>query len=812
MSEPLIEKANSTFRLFLIDRIAGLQSELAPGRHTLPAADAFRLALEFSPGCGLRARLNEQMLVDVPPVTLAVLTDTEGLCRLELVDAQERPLARWQLQVPVRTLPDETFLPALSMFAREARARAISPSSSLEELLELPYFAPDTVSTSLEDPEALAFETLLEATLPSLHQVCARPRRNLMVEQRVVPVDRARRIPPAAYGHLASRPELWQSRTAVSLTPSRVLTELPEETLDLYENRMVVTLVRRLRRYLARRLNDVEHAYFQIDAVHATLFDGYRYNRFRNQRFKCLWNAGERFHEQRDSVLRLKTQTETLAAEVSNCLDSVLYRALARAPELGSPLKPTNILTMDPDYRRLMKLWEALETLLHRPSNQVKTQVSSSDPVREYGCYVHASFLLALRWTGFHEPDQKPVTLPGRMSSLHILQWEDWWAALEPADQTTGHIVLHLLREEAALDRKPEPVPPKKETGSRMDQRSTRRESRPESDRRTLQPVVAKPGVQAIPERTRPAPTPLYLQLSILPFPRALFGTRGEIHHDLEVLYAKNLPSEGGRTVGTNKSKRRGDSDEQPAIHVRLLLHATDPRTIPREDGGAGIGEDVPPSLVRRMLTGGENFFTSQEYQQFVHVSRPSQSGDRNAVKTPSQVDTDNTRRVGRIGLFPVSPLDLNSLERLQRVIRFYTLGSDLMEKRAPSRCPVCDEPHSAAGFGGVEGTCGQCEAKWSVRICHRCGETIPKLEPMRMRPLSIQESSTFYAIRAIAREQVLGRDQLAAMCESEEVAASGRVNVLCPHCGACPGDRQAKERCLRCTAGGWASSLKADV
>jgi hypothetical protein len=789
----------NSFRLYLIDRSTRERNALAPGRHLLPAADPCVLELQSADRTALRLHRNGRLLSPRETERFALLPDPEGLCRLEVFDVQERLLARWQLEVPARTLPDASLLPSLAIFAREAQARPPRPDSTLETLLSLPFFAPETVSASLDDLHARAFEAQLAAAMKALHKVCAHPRRNLVIEQRVVPVDRARRIPPAAFAHLASRPELWQSRTAVSLTPSRVLTELPEETLELYENRMVATLIRRLQRYLAHRLSEVEHACYQIDAVHASLFNGYRYNRFRNERFNRLWNAGERFHERRGEALELRKDVVDLAADVSSCLDSVLFQALARTPDIASPVKPTNILTMAPDYRKLLELWEALDALLRRPAERVVSNVTSTDPVQDYAAYLHAAVLLALRWTGFEATTRTPGDPPAPLAGRPLLRWEHWWAHLEAPEAGSGRIRLHLLRG---------PATPDALASRDADDRKARRREEGEADRKGERRVRSGADAprphetipwQTLKERAAGTQTPPagaaapphYLQLTFVPLLRALYGTRGELEKDVEALYRTPLALPGRPATEGREPRRRRQVSSAPApMRALLLAHPTDPRSRPRGDDGPCIGEDVPPALVRRLLTLGENFVTVEEYRSFVHSSEAPERPAGDAASPE------------RTGLLPVSPLELNSLERLQRIIRFYTLGRDLMDGLGPLCCPVCSKPLDLPARGSTEGECTACDAKWSVRVCDACGGRIPKLEPLKMR-LSSEDLEASYAVHAIAREQQLGRDQLAAMCESNRIAASGRINVICPHCGACPGDRQDRSQCRRCAARG---------
>jgi hypothetical protein len=273
----------------------------------------------------------------------------------------------------------------------------------------------------------------------------------------------------------------------------------------------------------------------------------------------------------------------------------------------------------------------------------------------------------------------------------------------------------------------------------------------------------------------------------IVPVARSLCGNQDEIKKTLDKLYTsgKNQVT----TLTDHNPQRRNRQDQQIQNFV-ILVHPTDPRD-------RKISEDVAPDLIQRMLNIGENFMTSNDYQSFV-------------------CNTDHAL-VRRVGLMPASPLDLSTLERFQRLLRFHTLGVDLLYGIHPSLCPVCNhdlrgeelptleathQKSTRSQFQENEGSCPNCQAKWSWRTCTCCGGKIPKLEPLKMKTPSNQGKSSSYAIHAMAREQLLGRDQLAALCESDEVPESGRIREICPHCGVCTGRAETRQKCRRCNNG----------
>ncbi len=704
--------------LSLVNRWTGELEVVQPGeRRHLDSIDDYRIRINCTTEDGeIEIAFNDNKQEHTGD--LPILVDAEGCCSVRISQPVGIIIGRYKFEVPSQTLLDEVMVDALVLFANQANK--LSPSLSKEELLCLPFFSPGTIRDSLTDQKALNIDDAIAETLPSLIRICSKPRRTLIVERRVMPIDRARRIPPNAIEHLASRPELWQSRTATRITPARIISEVPEETLDLYENRVVATLIRRLLGWLEERLREVNRAYYQIETLHENLFTGYQYNWLRDQRLKKLWKNLDTILEQDHSQeyeksKELRAKISRLYTEVSSCLDSVLYKSLSSKPDVVSPLKPTNILKMDSDYRRISQLWEIIAGVQN--PNLAEQSPSRCSIQLDYAKYIYGCVLLALRWIGFDSANTKPENFPPELEFNQALQWEGWTVVVQPPDQRTLNINIDLIWQSNGNQRSPS--------------------------------------------------HPTHIQLVIIPVARSLFGNHDEVKKTVDTLY------HNGKTlvVPTNKvAKQQNRNHNQKRISV-LLVHPTDPRDRKMRK--------VAPESIQRMLNIGEKFMTSEDYKLFV-----------------------NHNAGYRVGMMPASPLDLSTLERFQRFFRFHTLGVDLLYGIHPSLCPVCDADLSSvrSKFKDNEGKCPKCAAKWSWRECDKCKNPIPKLEPLKMKPpTSKADVSSYDAVHAMAREQLLGRDQLSALCESNEVPESGRIREICPYCGACTGQGKSGQNCPRC-------------
>ena len=694
--------------LFLSNLWTGKRTKLKPRQnYHLSGLDRYRIIIDLdNQDEDIGLWVNDQKVLLPKDKQLPIYADREGCCKLKVISFGN--VQRFSLDVPKDTLLDDnSLLPAIKLFAKASSN--LSEQDSINKLLTLPFFSPSVIQDTLNDREAQELDDEISSALPSLLRVCGRPRRALISEKRVMPIDRVKRISANSLEHLASHPELWQSRNLIRVTPSRLKTDVPEETLDLYENRVVITIIRRLLKYLLLRSREIDRAYYQTEALHENLFTDYCFNRFRDERFRQLWSNQVELVDNYDESTELKNKIDKQLSQVSSFLDSGLYKTLRNQIDVLSPLKPTNILLMDEDYHKLFKLWQKLDgyELNRDSSNKMSVE---SDPQADYFQYIYGCILLALRLIGFDDP-QSSDNIPQDNNVLYL----DHWRVAVSIESNRSIVLIELTS-----------------------------------------------------DNTNNTKIKSCKYIFIMPTSRYITGDINQVRQGIEDL--KKSGSDFLDNFFRTKSYKREQVDILASL---VIVHPTDIRD------RQSIGESVPKSLIRQMLSIGHNFLEKASYKQ-----KKQKLGSKAALTiTP-------------IGMIPASPLDINTLERFQHLILLHTFGHDLMNGIEPVRCPVCHKKQLKQD--STSGLCLDCNARWSWSTCQNCSGKVPNLEPdIKLRKKNYINQP--YAVYAMALEQLSGRDQLSAMCESHDFNESQRIRVICPHCGNCPGKGDTLLQCERC-------------
>ncbi|GAK86223.1 hypothetical protein JCM19238_3813 [Vibrio ponticus] len=212
--------------------------------------------------------------------------------------------------------------------------------------------------------ELTKFEELLVEVLKKGHlqEIARRPRMELIYEEHLVPVSRAKKVAGSANAHLASHSECWQTRTLTGVIPKQILALESEDQLNIYENRVYVKLLGNIEQYLVKRILEVK----KLEEIfkQAVSFQNAEsiYFELRDSIF-TLWGEGFSDDEQTDDaavhgITTLELLTKMLK-KVRTLQHSGLYLTLTHNIHVPLKLNMTNVLSHDQHYRHVARLWNS---------------------------------------------------------------------------------------------------------------------------------------------------------------------------------------------------------------------------------------------------------------------------------------------------------------------------------------------------------------------------------------------------------------------------------------------------------------------
>ncbi len=203
----------------------------------------------------------------------------------------------------------------------------------------------------------------LEEGLNAIEKILANPRTFIKEQAELVQVGLAKKVSSLSIRHFATHSQFVQSIDSNGeVIPEKVLTIYSEIETAIYENRFIMTLIRRCLAFIQKRYQFIlEHGETRdsdLLLIHnKTVIDNVTYEV--DSRIKVSVPSSEDGNEKSNEYIlnklkELKTRNETYFA-------SPFMTQMKGAREVTSPIHMTNMIVKHPDYHRAYEFWCFLE-------------------------------------------------------------------------------------------------------------------------------------------------------------------------------------------------------------------------------------------------------------------------------------------------------------------------------------------------------------------------------------------------------------------------------------------------------------------
>lgn len=202
----------------------------------------------------------------------------------------------------------------------------------------------------------------IEEALPALHHVVMNPRKFIEEDREVVNVAMARNITTESIRHLTQHSDLIdQYNEDGTVIPNRILNVFKEESLNIYENRFICTLIAELQHFVNKRYNvifeqtkDEIGSFFEMESR----IDNYT----ETVEYKLTMNV-------RDKQSDAKNETENsdiferlikVHRQVNGLASTDFISEMRGYPGVRHPIVKTNAIKKNMYYKACHKLWNFL--------------------------------------------------------------------------------------------------------------------------------------------------------------------------------------------------------------------------------------------------------------------------------------------------------------------------------------------------------------------------------------------------------------------------------------------------------------------
>ena len=207
----------------------------------------------------------------------------------------------------------------------------------------------------------------IEETLPKLIKIAEKPRSFIESHNEKVLVESAKRISHKAIAELSADSKDWYSRTYVSVKPKRINAEVSDETLNIYENRVFVSLIKRIEREMYIKRCDSEEmlqkaisssSLKEIEDYLGLTVDSSAWSFPFYKSISFAKNVEDNSTEEIDKLVKRIDKIDKL---INRIKQSNVYKDLRKLRKEHSPILNTNIFLYDKYYRAALELWKDLD-------------------------------------------------------------------------------------------------------------------------------------------------------------------------------------------------------------------------------------------------------------------------------------------------------------------------------------------------------------------------------------------------------------------------------------------------------------------
>ena len=208
----------------------------------------------------------------------------------------------------------------------------------------------------------------IEACIIPLDNIMRVPRKFIVQEEEIVPIERARKITNESIRHLAQHTNMIAKVEGDDVTPNQILNVFREESFEVYENRFVYTLMQNLIRFIDIRYDVI----FNIsdDDNMASLKMESDFNRGREKiTYKLEVSAQSGGGELDSSATGLEGENasafqriERIKKIINEYAHSAFMKELQNCVPVRPPIMRTNAIQKNPNFRACLKLWQFIQS------------------------------------------------------------------------------------------------------------------------------------------------------------------------------------------------------------------------------------------------------------------------------------------------------------------------------------------------------------------------------------------------------------------------------------------------------------------
>lgn len=275
----------------------------------------------------------------------------------------------------------------------------------------------------------------IENAYGKIKLICQKPKSHLRAVNEVRPIETVKRIGYESIPYLSAHSEDWLARTVGGLKPARLFSRVEDDDYQIYENRVVKTLIDEILSFLQKKEDEYENLRNQLTSImnSGVQLNSFGFDALFQKAVSELLSFSDSNKDRSNDVKLVEDLIKMCEKNIKRyrtLKQSKLYRYLKKSKKVIPPLLDTNILLMDKKYNAVYKLWKDIHEIIAPVSDTEEATKLASFKQDDYLSFCqtlieYTAHILNFERIGegkyFRENDALQFTIKESSGVLHVL-------------------------------------------------------------------------------------------------------------------------------------------------------------------------------------------------------------------------------------------------------------------------------------------------------------------------------------------------------------------------------------------------------
>jgi len=206
---------------------------------------------------------------------------------------------------------------------------------------------------------------MLEDCIIPLDTIIRNPRRFIVQEDEVVPIHLSKKVTPDSVRHLAQHTHMISSIRGEEIQPNKILNVSREDTIDIYENRFIYTLLQKLRTFMEKRTNVLFQSMDDEEMAHIVMKGKFEPQLGEKVEFSVDLSTVTRPYMGGDELNPRHMAPLARIDRINQYLQSFTYTSFYKEMRgcalVRPPIMRTNVIMKEPNFKKCLALWQFIE-------------------------------------------------------------------------------------------------------------------------------------------------------------------------------------------------------------------------------------------------------------------------------------------------------------------------------------------------------------------------------------------------------------------------------------------------------------------